>query len=387
MRRSRALFPLLSLAMPMALAAQSSQFGVRGLGLPGREASARALGNAGALALFDGESSQNPAALWTLGTVTTTFTTSIGRRTSENPAGSAEARDQRFPQVAVGGPLPRSRVAVGISYGTYADRDFSLVSEGVASPRGVPVAYTDTLTALGGVNDIRLAGAWAPTDQVQVGVGVHFLTGSNRLSTRRAWADSSYIAEQQRAELAYEGYGLSAGVLLTPTRRVQLAGSIRWDGTLDVQRDSTATVGSVDLPITLSAGARFRIHDRLELAGQASTRDWSVANDGLTALGAIGARNTYEFAGGLEWLRNRRRSAHLPLRVGVRYAQLPYLLVQGQQPTELGVALGTGVRFAGDRGGIDLSVERIRREQGSNYRENAWVFSVGMSVRAGGFGM
>lgn len=387
MRRAIPLVLAGLIAAPGVLAAQSSQFGIRGLGLPGRGASAHAMGTAGAVALFDGESSQNPAALWALGTVTTTFTTSIGRRTSENPAGSAEARDQRFPQVVVGGPIPNSRLAVGISYATYADRDFSLVSEGVASPRGVPVAYTDTLTALGGINDIRLGAAWAPTDRLQVGLGVHFLTGSNRLTTRRAWEDSSYIAVQQRAELEYEGYGLSAGVLLTPTRRLQLAGSIRWDGTLDVRRDSTATVGSVDLPITLSGAARFRIHDRLELAGQATARDWSVANDGLTALGAVGARNTYEFAGGLEWLRNRRRGAHLPLRLGVRYGQLPYLLVQGRQPTEVGVTLGTGLRFAGDRGGIDLSVERVRREQGSSYRETAWVFSVGMSVRAGGFSM
>ena len=88
-----------------------------------------------------------------------------------------------------------------------------------------------------------------------------------------------------------------------------------------------------------------------------------------------------------EWFRNRRRAAHLPFRLGVRYAQLPYLLVQGQQPTELGIAAGTGLRFAGDRGGVDLSLERVTREQGPSYRETAWIFSLGMSVRTGGFSM
>ena len=58
---------LLAAAAPNTAAAQASQFGVRGLGLPGRALSARSLATGGGFGLFDGESSLNPAALAGLG--------------------------------------------------------------------------------------------------------------------------------------------------------------------------------------------------------------------------------------------------------------------------------------------------------------------------------
>ena len=48
---------------PAGAAAQSSQFGVRGLGMPGRPLTARAFATGGAFGLFEGESGLNPAAL------------------------------------------------------------------------------------------------------------------------------------------------------------------------------------------------------------------------------------------------------------------------------------------------------------------------------------
>ena len=60
----RRLLPLLFLcAAPLPLVAQSSEFGTRGLGIPGRAESVRSLGTGGGFGLFDPGSSQNPAAL------------------------------------------------------------------------------------------------------------------------------------------------------------------------------------------------------------------------------------------------------------------------------------------------------------------------------------
>jgi hypothetical protein len=55
---------LLTLFIPAALSAQSSQFGVRGLGFPGRALAVRAMGSGGGFGMFDAESSQNPACLF-----------------------------------------------------------------------------------------------------------------------------------------------------------------------------------------------------------------------------------------------------------------------------------------------------------------------------------
>lgn len=363
-----------------ALAAQSSQFGSRGLGLPGRGLSVDALGTEGATGLFSSGSSLNPAALGLLNSSLTSFSTMQEWRTSTNPAGSGDTREQRFPMIAIAGPIPKSAFSVGVNYSTYANRDFLLVSEGTAAPRGVPIAVIDSVGSTGGLSDFQVALAHNLRDKVYIGVGLHLLTGSNRVFSNRAWADTSYLPTRQSAELTYLGAGLSAGVVVRLTPGLTLAGMARYDGALDVERDSVGT-GTIDLPSTLAAGVRWQPNTRVALAGQVMARNWSRADDGVVALGGVAARNTIEVSAGLEWYRNLRRPEQLPLRVGVRRSELPFLLVQGSQPRELGVSLGTGVRFARGIGGLDLALERIRRTQGSDYTENAWQLSLGVSLR------
>ena len=81
--------------------AQSSQFGVRGLGQPSRGLSARSLGSAGAFGLFDPESSTNPAALDAVTAVTAVFTGSQSIRNVDNPGGSASLKESLFPLLRV----------------------------------------------------------------------------------------------------------------------------------------------------------------------------------------------------------------------------------------------------------------------------------------------
>lgn len=373
-------------ATPML--AQSSQFGIRGLGHPGRASSVRTLGTGGAFGLFDGESSQNPAALASLTAVTSAFTAATSWRNAVNPAGDASVQTSRFPLVLVGGPVGRTRLSASFSYSNYTDRDFTLASTGIISPRGVPVAYSDTLSSRGGINDLRLAGSWRLSPRLAIGGGVHFLTGSNRLSTRRAFDDSTYIAAEQRAELAYDGIGVSAGFVAQPRPGFSIAGSVRSDGSLDITRDSTPT-GTVKLPLTLMGGVRLRISPRIEIASQVTRRDWSVADEGIRAAGAAGARNTLDVSAGVELLSNTRRPGQRPLRLGVRYAKLPFLIAGNPQPEEWGVSGGTGMRFrpsadSRDVGGIDLTLERIQRKSGTAYTESAWVLSVGLTIFTGG---
>lgn len=365
-----------------SLEAQSSQFGVRGLGLPGRSASARTLATGGALGLFDGHSSQNPASLATLSATTTVFTMTNAYRTSTNPSGSSSGQNSRFPQTLVAGPVPNSRFVLGVSYSLFADRDFQLISTGVDSPRGAPISVTDTLTSRGGIADLRVATAYAISPRFIIGGGIHFLTGSNRMATRRVWGDPDYAALEETAELSYHTVGFSGGVLLRPTPRIDLAASVRRYGTLKIERDSTPTA-DVSMPMTISGGLRLHLAQAIDVAGQATMRNWSRANAGLVGAGAVGARDTKEFSGGIEYFRNVRRPENKPIRVGIRYAELPFLLDTSGQPKEIGVSIGSGVRFARDLGGIDVALERMKRTQGSAYSETGWHVTIGISVRPG----
>lgn len=366
--------------VPATLSAQSSLFGVRGLGLPGRPLTPRDRATGGSFGLFDGESDLNPAAMANLRSVTAGFVMAPEWRHWETPSGTASLRDTRFPLVFVGGVIPGSKVALGVSIGSYADRDFQLATTDSVPVRGVPVQVFDTLKSIGGINEIRFAGGYQIGNRTSVGGAVYWITGSSRMDARRAFSDTTFLPFRQTSEISYQGVGVSLGVTHRISNALQLAALVRTDGKASVDRDSTRAY-NVDLPYTLSAAAMLRASRRLTIAASGSFRTWSGANSDLQAQGAPGARNTTELSLGGEFARNARRPTTLPVRLGVRYATLPFPLSTGGRPSEFSIAAGTGLRFAQERAGIDLGLEQVWRKEGSAYRERALQLTFGLSIR------
>jgi hypothetical protein len=372
---------LLALAtIAPGLGAQSSQFGVRGLGLPGRQQSARTMGSAGAFAFFDGESSVSPASLAYIGQLTATFTLLGDYRSTSTPAGDASIRNPRFPQFLVGGPIRRFPMTLAISYSNYTTRDYSLAFPATIILRDQPVDVTDTIESRGGINDFRLAAAYRLGQRWIVGVGGHIITGSNRVEARRTFADTNYARSVQRAELSFAGLGVSIGVLGQLGSALTVGAMARTDSRASMELDSVE-IAKIDLPITVGGAARLRVSPRLHAAGQVLYRHWSSADEDLRALGGTGSSNTIEAAGGLEFTPEPRRPFRRPIRVGVRYAQLPFPLVPGEQPTEFGVSLGSGFSFAQDRAIISLALERAWRDETDAYSERSWIVTAGVTVR------
>jgi hypothetical protein len=365
--------------LPGGIAAQSSQFGVRGLGFPGRALAVRSLGSGGGFALFDPESSQNPAALANVVALTSEFTITQGFRHVENPAGTASVRGTRFPQVMVAGPIRTLPAAVGFSFSNYTTRDFTLATAGTIDLRGVPLNVSDTFSSRGGLNDFRIAGSYRLGDRWAVGAGFHIISGSNRLTSTRVFDDPSYLSSRQRSELSYTGVGASVGLTRQFGPSFALSAMVRSDGHLNVDRDS-ARAGTIDLPYSFGLGVRWRPMATLDIAGQTMVRTWSAANSDLLQMGGLGAQNTIEVAAGAEYTSDPRRPYRRPLRLGAHYATLPFSLVPGQQGHELGVSVGSGLRFAQQRAGIDLAVEHVWRSEGV-YSENGFLISLGISVR------
>ena len=371
---------LLLLAItPGVVLAQSSQFGVRGLGFPGRGLTARAMASGGAFGLFDPESSQNPAALGAAQTLTSIFTIDQSFGHAENPAGTASTRDTRFPLLMIVGPVRQSRAALGLSYSNYTSRDFTVVTAHTIDLRGVPVGVTDSFASRGGLSDLRLAGAYRFQDRWIVGGGFHVITGSNRLDSRRSFNDPAFLSSRQTAEVSYSGVGVSAGVIRQFGRRFAMAAMARSDGHLNVDRDS-ARVGTIDLPYTFGLGFRWQPAAKLDVAAQTLVRTWSGANSDLLQQGGTGAQNTLEIAGGLEFTPDPKRPYSRPIRLGAHYARLPFPLLVGEQGHEFAISAGSGFRFAQQRAGIDLGVEYARRSEGA-HSERGFLVSIGISVR------
>jgi hypothetical protein len=375
----RALLVLALAAAPVAVSAQSSQFGVRGLGMPGRPIGARAFGSGGAFAMFDPQSGLNPAALGGLGALTAGFAALQDFRHAENPAGSQSLRETRFPHLSVAGPIGSRPGVVGLSFSNYTSRDFTLASADTIPLRGLPVPVTDTFASRGGLSDLRAAGAYRFKDVWIVGGAFHVITGSARLSSRRTFEDTTYQAARQRSELSYTGVGVSLGVVRNFGKAFSVAATVRSDGHVNVDRDSSR-VGRIDLPYTFGFGVRWRARPKLELASQAVMKTWSAANSDFLAQGGTGADNTVEVALGGEYTPDPQRPGRRPLRFGARYGTLPFLLVPGEQPHELGVSIGTGIRFAQDRAGIDLGLEHVWRSAGE-FSERAFLLNLGVTVR------
>lgn len=370
----------LAMSEPVELAAQSSMFGVRGLGLPGRPLTPRTRATGGAFALFDPESDWNPAAIATQTAVTAGFVLAPTRRRWEGPAGNASLRETRFPLMYVGGPIPGTRVGLNISIGSYADRDFRLASIGTAHIRGEDVQVFDTLSSLGGLSEIRLATGFLLGSKTGVGAGFYFITGSSRQDARRHFADTNFIAIRQTAELSYHGIGFSVGVTHQLTPNIRLGALVRADTKAKVDVDSTHAF-DIDLPYTFSGGAQIRTSRRLTFALAGTYKTWSGANSDLLQQGSVGSRNTLELNAGAELVRNLRRPSNLPIRLGVRYAELPFPVLTGAKPKEWTFSAGTGTRFAQERGGVDLTLEQAFRTENDGYKEKALTLLLGLSIR------
>jgi hypothetical protein len=279
----------------------------------------------------------------------------------------------------VAGPIRKYPAVVGLSFSNYTSRDFTLATADTIILRDVLVPVSDTFSSRGGLSDLRFAGAFRVQDAWIFGGSFHVITGSTRLRFRRTFADTTYEAAAQSSELSYAGVGVSLGIIRNFGPAFSLAATVRSDGHVNVDRDS-ARVATTDLPYTLGFGVRWRPMPKLDLASGLVVKTWSGANSDLLAQGGTGSANSFEVSFGGEFTPDPRKPTRRPLRFGARYGSLPFSLVEGEQPHEFGLSLGTGIRFAQDRAGVDLGLEHVWRAAGA-YSERAFLLNIGMSVR------
>ncbi len=378
MKRSWVVLVVLVVLLPSLAAGQTSQFGVRSLGLPGLPYSTRTEGSAGAFGFFDGTSAVNPASVFAIDRPIASMNISQYWRSSQNPFGSASGYDANFPLFIAGGRVS-SRLSGAVSASVYTDRTFALASQDTIQLRGLPVVVDDTLISRGGLSDLRAAVAYR-WRRVVVGLGVHLVTGTNRMEYRRGFSDTTFIPINLRNELAALATGVSAGVLFQPTDDLVLGVTARMDSDLATEKDTTKT-GSIPLPRTLGVGAQWTVSNRLAVGGHLLTRSWSRGDEELKARGGTGASNTTAAALGLQLTRSIAAPNQFPLRLGVRWGSLPYPVVAGRETgKELGITMGTGFLMSGQRGGVDIAFERIWRDEGA-FSERTFVVRFGVTVR------
>src|SRR5260370_33958755 len=98
---------------PKRLTAQDSQFGIRGLGTPGKWESVRARTTGGAFAPFDAFSPLTDAVLADVRRLSASFTSGTSWRSVDASGVQSSLRGTRFPGMVSAGPVTRRHVGGG----------------------------------------------------------------------------------------------------------------------------------------------------------------------------------------------------------------------------------------------------------------------------------
>lgn len=375
MLRSFAALLIFGALLHVPLGAQNSVFGVHGLGFPGRamSASSRALG--GGPAAFDPRSAINPATVAGMGNLVVTATAGTSLRNFTVGDSAVDGLSEtRFPFAMLGGGIRGTPLAFSLSYSTYSERTYDILTSGTETIRGSTIDVSDRITSEGAIVDIRGALAMRLVRQLSVGGAFHMLGGSSRLRRVRYFSDDNYQALQAVNRANFSGMGFSGGIMFYPISRVTVSAAIRTDTELKTTLDSAAA-GAVDLPTSITGGLYLVPHPGIRLSTTLSKHFWSAANDDLRATGGANAFDTWEIGSGLE-LARAQPGTGVPVRFGIRYSTLPFSPTL-DQASEFAYSAGTAFRFAGNRAAFDIAVERATRKgAGANERSTYFMFSL-----------
>lgn len=355
---------VLTAGLSARLWAQDSQFGIRGLGTPGKPESVRARSTGGAFAAFDALSPLLDASIADARRMTAGITGATSWRSFTAAGTDASLRASRFPAFVIAGPIT-DRLVIGGGFSTYLDRTFGVLTRDTIDLRGELEPITDEVRSDGAITDLRLAAAYRLQTRLAIGVGFHLLTGSTRVSATRRFDDSTtYRTSIARDEVAYEGMGGSLSALLDVTSAVRVAGWVRSDTKLRADLRGRTTAED-DLPFSYGGSVRWVAGTQAAVAGALAWRKWEGAG--------LNAHDTFNWSVGAEL-----GSPSTSFRLGVRGGQLAFGV--GATPTEFGFAGGLGKQFSGGRGRLDVGLERLQRK-GTGLNERVWTFLLGLTVR------
>lgn len=354
----------------------------QGFGYPPGGFSSRALATGGGLALFDPQSSGNPASIATSGDPLLFLQYEPEFRRLSVGGETQHSTTARFPLAVASVPIG-SKGNIALSVSTLLDRSWATSTTREAIIAGDKATITENVKSIGAINDVRLAGGWMPNSLLQLGVAGHVFAGNNRLYFQQTFPDSlHFVSVQQASGLDYTGFAVSAGAIIHPSGLLAVALSARKGLKLDARTGDTI-VTSANIPDRFGAGIAYAGITGATVSAQITRDQWSSLN----GLGSDAARavDTWDSGFGIEATGPRILERTILIRLGARYRTLPFLAA-GNEVNELAFAGGLGAQFSRNRAALDITVQRASRstdasgELGS-VRERAYTLSFGLRVR------
>jgi hypothetical protein len=370
----------ITLFVPVFGAKAQGTLSTQGFGYPPGQLSTRALSTGGGIAEFDADSPLNPAAIALSGEPRMFLQYEPEFRRLTNGTGTANTTTARFPLISASVPIG-SRASIAASASTFLDRSATTTSTREQEVAGTITTVTETTRLLGAINDLRLAFGFAPSPKFQLGIAGHVYTGQNRVFFEQSFPDTlKFSTISQVSTLGFTGYGVSAGVLLRPSRTFGIALSGRKGAKIEARSDS-AVVSSANIPDRYGAAIAFEGIPGSSISVHVAREMWSSLNGlGTSASNAVDA---WEGGAGVESLGPRLLQRQTVLRLGARYRTLPYLAA-GSKVNELSFAGGIGAQFFRNRATFDVGLERATRTPDMSSvgaKERAYILSFGLRVR------
>lgn len=378
-----ALCAALTLAAAPAAHAQSL-LAARGLGfgLEATDARARALGGAAAVMPQGQFSLVNPAVLAGLPAAGLTVTFQSDAFTAELPGDEAsDVTTARFPAVQIALPLT-GRLVASVGYASVLDQNWSAVRrDTIRDLAGADREVVDRFVSRGGVSRFRAGLAYAVLPRLDVGVGMDVYTGAFQDSVLRQFTDGQLNPTLSGTRYQWEGLGASAGARWRG-RALTVSAAVTAGGDLTAEPADTVSEAarSYALPLMVNAGASARVSQSATVAVAGRWEQWSQVEDAMAGDAAVD--DAVSVGGGVEFDALRLFGRPLPLRLGARWARLPFRWEAGADaPEERALTAGLGIRFGGGAAMVDVAGERGTRGGGAAVLDEAfWRVSVSLSL-------
>ncbi|HEX8395152.1 MAG TPA: hypothetical protein VF665_22585 [Longimicrobium sp.] len=299
------------------------------------------------------------------------------------PAGGSDGLDfntTRFPAIEAAFPAgPRAVVTVG--YGAVLDQNWSAVREDSVMISGKNRFAQDRFLSRGAVSRFRAGLAYHVRPRLDVGVGVDVYTGAVNDSVSRVFPNEIGVLFPSATGTQYEwqGLGFTAGARYrAPAFTVSAAVTAAGDLTA-APKDSVGTERSYALPLTVDGGASAQISQATRLAASVRWSGWSAAGENFVT--ADQARDVMQAGGGIEYSGLRFLNRPLPVRLGARWAQLPFRYGTGEFADERALTAGLGVVIGGGQATLNLSGERgMRGGDAAGIDESFWRVAFSLSL-------
>ncbi|MBN1562142.1 hypothetical protein JW998_17945 [candidate division KSB1 bacterium] len=255
-------------------------------------------------------------------------------------------------------PLVRSQLTVDFSS---ESQDFTLLR---------------TVRSSGGISAASIGLNYAVLSALTIGGLFNFNFGAYNEIWSTDFDNDTYISTKDDITSHLWGTGVEFGILFKPLSFLSIGGMVKLSSQLAIETTTIAASGvnltpieqTASYPLAFGGGAAIDI-SKFTMATDFYMQRWEdyrVDDQKVSTL-----TNYIRFGGGIEFIGSKDQLAtyykRVAFRLGVAYAQLPFVDTNGDAATELFFTGGIGLPFNKDAGRIDLALEFGERSSTSAY--------------------